>query len=98
MNIRALKVLVVILGVLLLGGFAALAATIALRLSHRAPPPASAFTAPPVALPAGAAIERMSTGPDRIVLAVLLGDGTRELLVIDLQTGRLLGTVPLRQP
>jgi hypothetical protein len=98
MNIRVLKILVVVMGVLLVGGFAALAATIALRLSHRAPPPASAFTAPPIALPAGATIERMSTGPDRIVLAVVLGDGTRQLLVIDLQTGRLLGTIPLRGP
>lgn len=97
MNIRALKALVAVLGVLLIGGFAALAATIALRLSHRAPPPASAFTAPPIALPAGATIERMSTGPDRIVLAVLLADGTRELVVIDLQTGHLLGTIPVRQ-
>jgi hypothetical protein len=97
MNIRALKILVAVMGMLLVGGFAALAAVVAVRLSHRAPPAASAFTAPPVALPQGATIERMSAGPDRIVLEIALIDGTRQLLVVDLQTGRLLGTIPLRQ-
>jgi Family of unknown function (DUF6476) len=97
MNIRALKILVAVLGVLLICGFAALAATAALRLSRRAPPPASAFIAPPIAMPANATIERMSIGSDRIVLAVMLSDGTRELLVIDLQTGLLLGTIPLHR-
>jgi len=94
---RGLKILVVAMGVLLVVGFAALVATVAVRLSHRPPPPAVAFTAPPVTLPAGAKIERLSTGPDRIVIAVALPDGTQQLLVIDLQTGRLLGTIPLRQ-
>jgi len=94
---RGLKILVVAMGLLLVAGFAALVAAIGLKLSHRAPPPAAAFAAPPIALGPGARIERMSTGPDRIVVAVALADGTRQLLVIDLQTGRLLGTIPLRQ-
>jgi hypothetical protein len=94
---RGLKTLVIVMGVLLVVGFAALVATIAARLSHRAPAPAAAFTASPVPLPPGAKIERMSTGPDRIVLAIALSDGTEQLLVIDLQTGRLLGAIPLRQ-
>jgi hypothetical protein len=92
---RTLKILVVAMGVLLVGGFAALVATIAVRMSHRAPAPAVAFTALPVTLPAGAKIERLSAGPDRIVVDVSLSDGTEQLLVIDLQTGRLLGTIPL---
>jgi Family of unknown function (DUF6476) len=94
---RGLKILVTAMGVLLVVGFAALVATIAVRLSHRAPAPAVAFTAPPVTLPPGANIERLSTGPDRIVLAIALPDGTKQLLVIDLQTGRLLGTIPLAE-
>jgi hypothetical protein len=97
MNVRAMKSLVIAMGVLLILGFVALVATIAVRLSHRGPAPAVAFTAPPVALPPGAKIERMSTGPDRIVLAIALPDGTRQLLVIDLQTGRLLGTIPIAE-
>jgi hypothetical protein len=91
---RGLKILVVVMGVMLVGGIAALVAAIAVRLSHRAPP-ASAFTAAPTALPKGAKIEAMSTGPDRIVLDLVLPDGTRQLLVIDLQTGRRLGAIPL---
>ncbi|HTQ34620.1 MAG TPA: DUF6476 family protein [Stellaceae bacterium] len=97
MNLRFLKVLVAVMGAMLVVGVVVLAVTIAARLGHRTAPPAIAFTAPPIALPAGATIERISTGSDRIVVAVMLGDGTRELLVIDLQTGRLLGTIPLRQ-
>jgi hypothetical protein len=92
---RALKILVVAMGVLLVVGFIALVAAIAVRLSHRAPAPGAAFTAPALTLPPGAKIERVSTGPDRIVLAVTLPDGTQQLLVIDLQTGQLLGTIPL---
>jgi hypothetical protein len=96
---RGLKILVTVMGVLLVVGFAALVAAVAVRLSHRAPAPvpAIAFTAPPVTLPPGAHIERMSTGPDRIVLAIALPDGTKQFLVIDLQTGRLLGTIPLAE-
>jgi hypothetical protein len=94
---RGLKTLVIVMGVLLVVGFMVLVATIAARLPHRAPEPGAAFTAPPITLPPGAKIERMSTGPDRIVLAIALPDGTQQLLTIDLQTGRLLGTIPLRQ-
>jgi hypothetical protein len=92
---RGLKILVVVMGVLLVVGFVALVAAIGVRMSHRTPAPGAAFTAPPIALPAGAKIERLSTGPDRIVLAIVLPDGTQRLLVIDLQTGRLLGTIPI---
>jgi hypothetical protein len=96
MNARSLKLLVVLMGVLLVVGFAALIATIAVRLSHRAPPPQEAFTAPPISLPHGAKIESIGTGPDRIVLDISLSDGTRQLVVLDIRTGRLIGTIPLR--
>ena len=97
MNVRFLKILVIVMGVMLAGGVIALAVTIAARFSHRAAPSGNAFTAPPLDLPAGAKIEAMSTGPERIVLELVLTDGTRQLLVIDLQTGRLRGAIPLRQ-
>ena len=98
MNLRLLKILVTVMGVMLVIGVVALAAAIAARMSRHAPPPGSTFTAPPIALPAGGKIEALSTGPDRIVLDVALPDGTTQLLVIDLQTGRLLGTIPLARP
>jgi len=97
MNIRSLKILVVMMGVMLVAGFAALAAIIAMRLSHRPPSLPAAFTAPPITLPHGATIERMSTGPERIVLDVALADGSVELVVIDLATGRPVGIFPLKE-
>jgi hypothetical protein len=97
MNIRALKILVSVMGALLLAGVVVLAVAIASRLAHRAPPPPAAFTASPITLPQGAKIERMSTGPDRIVLDVRLADGSTELVVIDLATGRLMGIVSLKE-
>ncbi len=97
MNIRALKTLVAVMGVMLVAGLVVIAVAIAMRMSHRAPPPAAAFTAPPIALPQGATIEAVSTGVDRIVLEIALANGTRQLLVVDLQTGRLLGTIPLQR-
>ncbi|MBV8779348.1 MAG: hypothetical protein JO258_19305 [Alphaproteobacteria bacterium] len=97
MNLRFLKILVAAMGALLVAGVAALAAAIAVRLSHRAPLPAVAFTAPPLSLPHGSTIEAMSTGPERIVLQVDLEDGSVELVVIDLASGRLIGTIPLKE-
>jgi hypothetical protein len=97
MNLRALKVLVTVMGITLIAGIAVLVATIAARLSHRAPALPTAFTAPPASLPKGAKIETIGAGPDRIILDLLLSDGTRQLMILDAQTGRLIGTIPLRQ-
>lgn len=97
MNLRALKILVVVMGVMLVAGVVALIMTMAARMSHRPPAPSVAFTAPPITLPHGSTIERMSTGPDRIVLDVGLADGSVELVVIDLATGRLLAIFPLKE-
>jgi hypothetical protein len=97
MNLRTLKILVAVLGVLLVVGVVGLVSAIGMRLSHRASPPVADFTAPPVALPQGAKIEAVGAGPDRIVLDIVLLDGTRQLIVLDATTGRQIGTIPLRQ-
>ena len=55
-----------------------------------------AFAAAPIELPAGARIETMSIGSDRLVIHIVLPDGNRDLLVIDLASGRRVGTIPLR--
>jgi hypothetical protein len=39
----------------------------------------------------------MSIGSDRIVLQVDLVDGSVQLIVIDLASGRQLGTIPLQE-
>jgi Family of unknown function (DUF6476) len=99
---RALKILVVVLGVLLVGGFITLVVVIAGRIAQRqtaptatqpAPPP---FAAAPIELPAGARIETIAVGPDRIVVHLALPGGNRELVIIDLASGRRLGAIPLR--
>jgi len=96
--VRTLKILVVVMGVMLVAGIVILIVTIAGRVSsNRAGPGISPpFAAPPIDLPQGARIEAMAVGPDRLVLDVVLADGTRQLLVLDLVTGRQLGMIPLR--
>ena len=93
---RALKILVVVMGVMILAGVATLVVVIAGRVSRGAAGTSSQpFAAAPIELPAGARIETMSTGSDRLVIDLVLPDGNRRLVIIDLATGRSLGTVPL---
>jgi len=93
---RALKILVIIMGVMLVGGFAALLAVIAGRVSRGpAPVAARAFAPPPIEIPRGARIEAMTAGSDRLVLGLVLPEGTRQLLVLDLATGARLGIIEL---
>jgi hypothetical protein len=98
---RALKALVIIMGVMLLVGFIALIVAIAERVSKKtadrpaSPAAGQPLTAAPIELPRGAHIESMAAGTDRIILDLLLPDGGRRLLVIDLATGRNLVTIPL---
>lgn len=94
---RALKILVVVMGVMLVVGFAALVAIVAGRIS-RGPTPvaARAFAAPPIDIPRGARIEAMTAGSDRLVLSLALPDGGRQLLILDLVTGARRGTIELR--
>ena len=99
---RALKILVIVMGIMLVGGFVALIISIAYMTKHREttlPVPATTrapYAAPAIELPAGARIEGMALGTDRLVLNIITPDGNRELLVLDLASGRRLGTIPLR--
>lgn len=94
---RALKILVIVMGVMLVGGFATLVAVIAGRVAQKqAASSAQQFAAPAIELPAGARVDTMAVGSDRLVLNLFLPDGNRELVVIDLASGRRLGSIPLR--
>ena len=94
---RALKILVVVMGVMILAGVATLIVVISGRLPRggagTSSPP---FAASPIELPAGARIETMTTSADRLVIDLVLPDGNRRLVIIDLATGRFLGAIPLR--
>ena len=94
---RALKILVVVMGVMLVVGFAALVALIAGRISRGGPAGTAAhgFGSPPIDVPRGARIEAMTAVADRLILALELPDGGRQLVVIDLATGVRLGTIEL---
>jgi len=96
--VRALKILVIVMAVMILAGFATLIVVIAGRLSRGGPEaaPPQPFAAAPIELPAGARLETMSMGSDRLVLDIVLPDGNRRLMFIDPATGRLLGAIPLR--
>jgi hypothetical protein len=93
---RALKIIVVAMGVMLVGGSVGLLAVIAGRVSRGpAPVAARAFAPPPIEIPRGARIEAMTAGPDRLVLGLVLPEGSRQLLIIDLATGARLGKIEL---
>jgi hypothetical protein len=100
--VRALKIAVVVMGIMLIGGFVALVISIAYVAKHRqsAAPAASAapapYAAPPIEFPSGARIEMMALSANRLVLSIITQDGNRELLVLDPASGRRLGTIPLR--
>jgi hypothetical protein len=93
---RALKVLVVVMGIMLIGGFAGLIAVIAGRLSHSGG--ALRPFAAAIDIPRGARIEGVAAGADRLVLDMVLPEGGRQLLVIDLMSGARVGIVELRAP
>lgn len=98
MPVRALKVLVVVMGIMIVAGVAVLVVAIAGRLSRGGPAttPPQPFAAVPVEMPAGARVETMSLGADRLAVAVVLPDGSWRIVVIDLASGRQLGTIPFR--
>jgi hypothetical protein len=95
---RALKIFNIVMGVVIVLGFTVVIAVIAARLSQRgrsvgAPRPIANGA---VDFPRGARIEAMTAAADRVILDVVLPDGNRELLFIDLTTGARLGAIELR--
>jgi hypothetical protein len=92
---RSLKIVVVVMGVMLIGGFLLLVAVVAGRLLRGGDIPRS-FAATTIDIPRDARIGAMTAGTDRLVLELVLPEGERQLLVVDLATGACLGTIELR--
>ena len=84
-----------IMGVMLIGGFLLLVAVVAGRLPRGGDIPRS-FAATTIDIPRDARIGAMTAGTDRLVLELVLPEGERQLLVVDLTTGARLGTIELR--
>ncbi|HXP77571.1 MAG TPA: DUF6476 family protein [Stellaceae bacterium] len=99
---RALKVLVVVMGVLLVAGVVVVVVTIMSRMTQRATPPAAAaathvapFGTTAVMLPADSLVMEVQGAGDRILLRLDLSDGSEMLLVLDAATGTELGRIKL---
>ena len=99
---RALKVLVVVMGVLLVAGLAVVVVTIMSRMTQRATPPAASvaargapFGTATVTLPADSLVMEVQGAGDRILLRLDLSDGSEMLLVLDAATGTELGRIRL---
>jgi uncharacterized protein DUF6476 len=96
-SLRGLKVLVVVMGVLLLGGTAVLIAAIIGRAGKRAADARSArFERAVVDLPGGARVLGVETSGDRLVVRIALEAGGEQLLLIDARNGASLGTIELK--
>lgn len=96
---RALKLLVIVMGVLLVGGTAALIAAIIDRASHRAGAPSSpgrGFDRAVIDLPPGARVLDSTAADGRLVVRIGLAEGGEQLVLIDPASGARLGTIELR--
>lgn len=94
-NIRALKIIVVVMGILIVIGVAVIVVTIVNRLramSDAAPPAGFGEVAVPVA--EGARVTDMTADDGRLLLR-LEESGEIRVVIIDLATGAPLGTVRL---
>jgi hypothetical protein len=96
--VRALTVFVVVMGVIIVVGFGVVAAVIAGRMAHGGAPAAGVmqpFRTTAIDIPKGARVEAMTASPDRLVVDLLLPDGERRLVIIDLASGARVGTIEL---
>ena len=101
---RALKLLVIVLGVLLVAGVVALGFAVQYRLNHPRPlaaanagiGPAGAPSAMTLDLPPGARVVGAEASGDRLVVRVELAGGSEELIIVNLVTGAPVATVTLR--
>jgi hypothetical protein len=98
MPLRALKILVVVMGVMLVAGFVALVVAVAARVAHRRPEPSTVRPHTPsvIDIPRGARVEAMAAAPDRLILDLVLPNGERQILSIDMTTGARIGVIELR--
>ena len=97
-KMRALKLLVIVLGALLLAGVGVLAAAVVWRVDHGHPlsaKPAPAVAAQRIALPAGAKVVATDVDAGRLVARIELPGGGVRVLVFDLATGSEVATIDL---
>jgi len=103
---RALKVLVVVMGIVLVAGVGVVIVTIMTRLTRHQPITAAApsavaekpvpFGTAVLNLPAGARIVEMQGAGRRLALHLRRADGSEAIVILDPDTGTALGTIELK--
>jgi hypothetical protein len=101
-NNRVLWAVVIIMGVLILIGTVIVIATIANRLGgtvrrSEPAPVAGAFGRADLPIPPGCEVVETVPAGERLLLRLGTGERCRQLLVVEMATGRLLGTLNLVQ-
>jgi len=96
---KPLLALVIIMGVLIVVGLVVVVVTIANRMgggnatvSRAEPVPFAAVDLP---IPAGCAVQETTMADDRLILRLGTGERCNQLLIVDMTTGKLLGTLRL---
>src|SRR5262249_46638705 len=95
-SMRPLVALVIIMGVLIVAGLIVVVVTIASRLSGGKQSTSTmdaSFGTVDLPVPAGCRIDETSTGDGRLILRLGNGERCNQVLIVDLATGRLLGTL-----
>src|SRR5437868_8628459 len=98
---RGLRLLVIVLGVLLVGGTLALVVAIIVRAPHpsesRPDWRLAATKAAPfetvLDLPAGAVIQSVQSAGARVAVHLVLADGAQQILILDPGSGARIGTI-----
>ncbi len=99
-QVRILKWAVIIMGILLVGGFALVMSAIVYQASHLSesvPAPATTSSSEVVralSVPAGMSISHMAMGDNRLAVH-LKGRSGSEIRIIDLGTGALVRRIPV---
>jgi hypothetical protein len=102
-QVRILKLAVIVMGILLVGGFAFVLAAIVYQASHlkqngiASAPAQSPEGTPGIDLPLaeGATVSAMSLDGNRLALQLNGGEGP-EIVVLDLQSGKIVARVKLK--
>ena len=96
-NIRLLKAIVILLGIVIAVGLAVLLLAIGQRAGGFAEerPPAAALALDNIVLPPGAQVLEVDLDGNRVALRIATADGGEQLLIFDLASGARLGAVSL---
>lgn len=98
-TMKPLLALVIIMGVLIVVGLVVVVVTIVNRMGGGNAPASRAaatpFAAVDLSIPAGCEVKETTTAADRLILRLGSGERCNQLLIVDMDTGKLLGTLRL---